>query len=87
MSNKEKQGLLKRIDEALNDVRPHLAVDGGNVEVVDLTEDKVVKIKWLGTCESCSMTAMTLRAGIEQSIMGRIPEISGVEAVNGLEVG
>jgi len=87
MSNKEKQGLLKRIDEALNDVRPHLAVDGGNVEVVDLTEDKVVKIKWLGTCESCSMTAMTLRAGIEQSIMGRIPEINGVEAVNGLEVG
>ncbi len=86
MSNKEKQGLLKRIDEALNDVRPHLAVDGGNVEVVDLTEDKVVKIKWLGTCESCGMTAMTLRAGIEQAIMGRIPEISGVEAVNGLEV-
>ena len=87
MSNKEKQGLLERVDEALNSVRPHLAVDGGNVEVVDVTENKVVKIKWLGTCENCSMTLMTMKAGIEQAIMGRIPEINGVEAVNGLEVG
>ncbi|MCO6487968.1 MAG: NifU family protein [Phaeodactylibacter sp.] len=86
MLNKEKQGLLERVDEALNSVRPHLAVDGGNVEVVDVTEEKVVKIKWLGTCENCSMTVMTMKAGIEQAIMGRIPEISGVEAVNGLEV-
>ena len=86
MSNKEKQGLLERVDEALNSVRPHLAVDGGNVEVVEVTEDKVVKIKWLGTCENCSMTLMTMKAGIEQAIMGRIPEIIGVEAVNGLEV-
>ncbi|MCB0557460.1 MAG: NifU family protein [Lewinellaceae bacterium] len=86
MSNKEKQGLLERVDEALNAVRPHLAVDGGNVEVVEVTEDKVVKIKWLGTCENCSMTLMTMKAGIEQAIMGRIPEIIGVEAVNGLEV-
>ena len=87
MSNKEKQGLIKRVDEALNSVRPHLAVDGGNVEVVDVTDDNVVKIKWLGTCENCSMTLMTMRAGIEQAIIGRIPEISGVEAINGLEVG
>lgn len=86
MLNKEKQGLLERVDEALNSVRPHLAVDGGNVEVVDVTEEKVVKIKWLGTCENCSMTVMTMKAGIEQAIMGRIPEISGVEAVNGLGV-
>ena len=86
MSDKEKLGLLKRVDEALNVVRPHLAVDGGNVEVVDVTEDKIVKIKWLGTCESCSMTLMTMRAGIEQAIIGRIPEISGVEALTGLEV-
>ena len=86
MSNKEKQDLLERVDEALNSVSPHLAVDGGNVEVVEVTEDKVVRIKWLGTCENCSMTLMTMKAGIEQAIMGRIPEIIGVEAVNGLEV-
>ena len=84
MSSTEKQEMLERIDEALNDVRPHLIVDGGNVEVVDVTEDHVVKIKWLGTCQNCNMSAMTMRAGIEQSIKGKIPEITGVEAVNGL---
>ena len=86
MSLTEKQALLQRIDSALDDVRPHLAVDGGNVEVVDVTDAKVVKIKWLGACEGCSMTSMTMRAGIEQAIISRLPEITGVMAVNGVEV-
>lgn len=85
MSLTEKQILLQRIDSALDDVRPHLAVDGGNVEVVDVTDAKVVKIKWLGACEGCSMTSMTMRAGIEQAIISRLPEITGVMAVNGVE--
>jgi len=84
MSNTDRQQLIQRVDEALNAVRPHLAVDGGNVEVVDITEDHIVKIKWLGTCESCSMSMMTMKAGIEQALIGKIPEVSGVEAVNGL---
>ncbi len=86
MSTSEKQKLISKIDQALNEVRPHLAVDGGNVEVVDVTEDHIVKIKWLGTCEGCSMSAMTMRAGIEQAIRGQLPEIVSVEAVNGLSV-
>lgn len=84
MSTIEKKELLAKIDTALNDVRPHLAVDGGNVEVVDITDDHIVKIKWLGTCEGCSMSTMTMRAGIEQAIKGKIPEVIGVEAVNGV---
>lgn len=84
MSSTEKQQFLIRIDRALDDVRPHLAVDGGNVEVVDYTEDHIVKIKWLGTCENCSMSMMTMKAGIEQALRGKIPEVSGVEAVNGI---
>lgn len=86
MSKKEKEVLLARIDEALNDVRPHLAVDGGNVEVVDLTDDHVVIIKWLGNCESCFMSAMTMRAGIEETLKNKIPEVTGVEAINGVEI-
>ena len=86
MSDIKKQDLIQQVDKALDDVRPHLAVDGGNVEVVDVTDDMVVKIKWLGACEGCSMTAMTMRAGIEQAIIGRMPEITGVKAVNGVEV-
>jgi Fe-S cluster biogenesis protein NfuA len=76
--------LLLRVDMALNDVRPHLAVDGGDVELIDITADNVVRIKWKGACEHCSMSIMTLRAGIEQAIIGKIPEITGVEAINGV---
>ncbi len=84
MSNQEKEVLIQKIDQALNDVRPHLAVDGGNVEVVDVTEQNVVKIKWLGACQTCSMTAMTMKAGLEQAIKAKLPQIEGVLAVNGL---
>ena len=75
----EKEKLMKRVDAALDDVRPHLAVDGGNVELVDVTEDNIVKIKWLGACDGCSMSFMTM----EQSIRSKLPEIMGVVAVNG----
>lgn len=84
MSVTEKSELLERIDAALESVRPHLKVDGGNVEVVGVTEDMKAQIKWLGNCESCNMSTMTLRAGIEQAIRSKIPEIQGVIAVNGL---
>jgi len=84
MSVSEKKKLLERIDTALNDVRPHLKVDGGNVEVVDVTDDNIVKIKWLGACESCNMSVMTMRAGVEQTLRNKIPEIHSVEAINGM---
>jgi len=84
MSTEEKQELVLRVDQALEDIRPHLAVDGGNIEVVDITDDMEVQIKWLGNCESCSMSAMTMRAGVEETLRNKIPEILGVVAVNGL---
>lgn len=74
--------MLDRIEDALSTVRPHLRVDGGDVELVDVTDDMHVKIRWIGMCESCSMSGMTLRAGIQEAIRGKIPEIVGVEAVN-----
>lgn len=82
MSDKEKALLLKTIDEALDKVRPHLKVDGGDVEVVDVTAEKLVKVRWLGNCSSCNMSHFTMKAGIEQTIKSVIPEITGVEAVN-----
>ncbi len=84
MRTTEKELLLQRIEEALSTVRPHLKVDGGDVEVVDVTDDMHVKIRWMGMCESCSMSTMTLRAGIAQAIKGKIPEIAEVDAINGL---
>lgn len=82
MEKIEKNTLMALIDAALETVRPHLAIDGGNVELVDVTEDGIVKVKWLGNCQNCNMSFMTLKAGLEQAIKDRIPEIKEVEAVN-----
>ncbi len=81
MAIEQKTDLLTKIDEALDTIRPHLAVDGGNVELLDVNEEGVVKIKWLGNCRNCDMSVMTLKAGIEQAIKGRVPEVTSVEAV------
>lgn len=78
----EKESMITQVDAALDAIRPHLAADGGNVEVVDITEDKIVKVKWLGNCQSCSMSYMTMKAGLEQTVKGFFPEIQGVEAIN-----
>ena len=82
MSTTEKTELIEKVDRALDDVRPHLAIDNGNVEVVDVTDDLTVKVKWLGSCVGCSMSHMTMKAGLEQAIKNRMPEIQGVVAVN-----
>lgn len=86
MSIIEKEKLIKAVDEALNELRPHLAVDGGNIEVVEVTDDLVVKVKWLGNCQTCSMSAMTMRAGVEQTIKTKVPQIKEIVAVNGVGV-
>ncbi|MEP6648206.1 MAG: NifU family protein [Saprospiraceae bacterium] len=84
MSDQEKSMLLRQIELALDDVRPHLAVDGGDVAIVELTEEMTLKVRWMGACETCSMSAMTMRAGVEQIVKSRLPQILSVIAVNSL---
>lgn len=83
MAEFDKEVMMAKVDKALDDVRPHLKVDGGNVEVVDVNEKGEVKIKWLGNCENCSMSAMTMRAGVEEAIKSKLPSIQTVKAING----
>ncbi len=78
----DKQQLLARAEIALNTIRPHFEVDRGDVEVVDLTDDMILQIRWMGMCQSCDMKMMTLRGGIFQTVRSMIPEIQDVEAVN-----
>ena len=85
MTEAEKQEWIQKVDTALDDIRPYLKVDGGNIEVVDINDDMKVSIKWLGACESCSMSAMTMRAGIEETLKTKLPQITAVEAVNGTQ--
>jgi len=74
--------LLERIEKALNQIRPYLQADGGNVKVLEVTEDMVVKLELLGACGACSMSTMTMKAGVEQAIKREVPEINSVFAVN-----
>lgn len=76
--------LWRKVDEALEEIRPHLRTDGGDIEVVTITPDYVVEVRWIGNCESCNMSAMTMRAGVEQAIRNKVPGIKGVVAVNGI---
>ncbi|MFI5149014.1 MAG: NifU family protein [Bacteroidia bacterium] len=74
--------LLIRVEEALQQIRPYLEKDGGNVSLLDITEDNIVRLELLGACKSCSMSIMTMKAGIEETIMRSVPEIKSVIAVN-----
>ncbi|MBD1385302.1 NifU family protein [Mucilaginibacter rigui] len=74
--------LTDQVEAALDTIRPYLEADGGNVSVEDITPEKVVKLKLLGSCGSCPMSIMTLKAGIEQAILKAVPEITGIEAIN-----
>jgi len=70
------------IQKALNNIRPYLQADNGDVELVEVTEDGVVKVKLLGACEICPLSVMTLRAGIERAIMREVPAVKRIEAVS-----
>lgn len=74
--------LYNKIETALDSIRPYLEADGGNVKILDVTEDMVVKLELLGACGYCPMSTMTLKAGVEESIKRAVPEIRKVEAIN-----
>jgi len=70
------------IQKALNSVRPYLQADNGDVELVDVSDDGIVKVRLLGACEICPLSIMTLRAGIERAIMREVPAVKRIEAVS-----
>ncbi|MBL7128527.1 MAG: NifU family protein [Ignavibacteria bacterium] len=71
----------ERVEEILNKVRPYLQADGGDIELVDITDDDIIKVKLTGACHGCPMSQMTLRAGVERALMSELPEVKRVEAV------
>ncbi|MCK9480875.1 MAG: NifU family protein [Bacteroidia bacterium] len=79
MNNTE---LIAKVQEALESIRPFLQMDGGDVELVNIDTDNNANIKLVGNCVSCSMSAMTMKAGIEGAIRKVAPEINKVVAVN-----
>lgn len=73
--------LRKRVDEVLNTVRPNLQADGGDVELINVTDEGIVQVRLQGACHGCPMAAMTLQMGIERILKSEIPEVQGVENI------
>ncbi|MCK4911841.1 MAG: NifU family protein [Thermodesulfovibrionales bacterium] len=73
--------MTDKVKEVLEEIRPALQADGGDLELVEVTEDGVVKVKLVGACGTCPMSQMTLKMGIEKRLKEKLPEITEVVAV------
>jgi Fe-S cluster biogenesis protein NfuA len=73
--------MREKVEVALQDIRPGLQADGGDVELVEVTEDGIVKVKLTGACGGCPMAQLTLKQGIERRLKDAIPEVKSVESV------
>jgi Fe-S cluster biogenesis protein NfuA len=71
----------EEVEEALDEVRPSIQADGGDVILNEITEDNVVKVELVGACVGCPMSTMTLKQGVEKVLESKIPEIKEVQAV------
>jgi len=70
--------LVKKVEEGLSQIRPYLENDGGDISLVEITDDFIVKVKLLGACETCEVSMMTLKNGVETAIKRYAPEIQKV---------
>jgi Fe-S cluster biogenesis protein NfuA len=73
--------LREKIEDALNRVRPSLQADGGDIELIDVNDNGVVKVKLTGACSGCPMSTMTLKMGVEKILRQHVPEIMKVESI------
>ena len=78
--------ITERVERALEGLRPYLEADGGNISLVEVTEDHQVKVELHGACADCQMIHMTMKGGVEQAIRQAAPEVVKVEAINWAEV-
>lgn len=81
MSN-SKEELTKKVENILEQVRPYLQQDGGDIRFVELTDDGVVNVELTGACGACPFSTMTLKNGVEATMIRAIPEIKEVVAIN-----
>jgi Fe-S cluster biogenesis protein NfuA len=74
--------MKEKVQKAIEELKPHLQADGGDVEFIDVTEDGVVKVRLLGACVGCPMRQMTLTHGITRFIKKKVPEVKEVQSVD-----
>ncbi|MEJ6735164.1 MAG: NifU family protein [Flavobacteriales bacterium] len=79
------QKILDKVEDALNQVRPYLESDGGDIRLIEVTDDFVVKVKLLGACSDCQVSMMTLKAGVEQAVKKVLPQVKEVVDVDKID--
>ncbi len=82
MAEENREELVKKVGKVIDQIRPYLVADGGDIEFVRLTDQNEVQVELKGACASCSMSVMTLKMGVEQAMLKAIPEIKSVDAIN-----
>ena len=76
--------ILNKIEKALNEIRPFLEADGGDINFIELTDNWVVKVKLVGACSSCNISMMTLKNGVEMAVKRAVPEVKEVIEISSL---
>lgn len=82
MTPTETSTALERIEAALESIRPYLKSDGGDVRILEIMDDHILKLEFLGNCGSCPMSPMTFKAGVEEAIKRAVPEIKSIVVTN-----
>ncbi len=80
-STTEQADLIQRIESALDTMRPFMIADGGNVELLGVDDTMMAQVKIVGSCSSCNMSHMTMKAGVEEAVLRSVPELKGIVAV------
>ena len=74
--------IINKIEAALDEIRPYLKTDGGDISLVEITDDYTVKVKLMGACETCHVSMMTLKNGVEVAVKNAVPKVKKVVEVN-----
>ena len=77
------EAIKERVEKALQKIRPYLVADGGNITMIEITDDMVLKVEMTGACNGCPFSMQTLKAGVEIAVMKEVPEIKEVVDING----
>lgn len=82
MSDTNKAELIEKVTSVIDQIRPYLQQDGGDINFVEITDDMVVNVELTGACGSCPYSTMTLKNGVETAVKKALPQIKSVEAIN-----
>ena len=80
--DQNKEEIIKKVHNVIEQIKPYLQQDGGDIEFVEYTDENIVNVKLLGACGSCPYSTMTLKNGVESAMKKAIPEVKSVEAIN-----